>query len=200
MLGSQSHIPGVQIPVGAATTAPPHSQIRRPPVSDPQALFDYYVPTRHGVNVNNSNTNPNANPYRQHNTPLSASQPNLASTLAGVQPNTYQYYQPNQNQNVGQSQPHFGSQPGFAGNRQPWYQIKRSNWPSTSQQYFPTKGYGRTVAGEGRAIYQAPVHTQHATPAPAGAASGYYTTSYPSSGIYFFISLKSSFYLKKVAL
>ena len=102
------------------------AQVRRPHISDPQALYNYYLPSRQGAPQAYQAPSTSANPYRQHTTPLSASQPNLAATLAGVQPATYQY----------QTQ-----------QKRPWYTIRRSQWPasSTSGQYYPTKGYQRNV-------------------------------------------------------
>ncbi|KAK7094893.1 serine/arginine repetitive matrix protein 2-like isoform X2 [Littorina saxatilis] len=125
-------------PVGAT----PH--VHRPPITDPQALYNYYVPSRQGIQQGA----PAANPYRQHTTPLSASQPNLAGTLSGIQPATYQYQ---------------------ASQARPWYQIRRAS----SGQYYPTTGARNAVLQpaahtQPAAYYSAYPVAGHATPAQIG--------------------------------
>ncbi|KAK7496993.1 hypothetical protein BaRGS_00011729 [Batillaria attramentaria] len=121
-----------------------------------EAMYDYYLPTRQGVYAQQGflaqPQAANLNPYRQHTTPLSASQPNLAGRLAGVQPSSYQYQQPSTQQ---------------ASGKQPWYQIRRAQWPAASTQYTPTRGYHARTAYQQPATSQSPV---------------YYSSGYPSSG------------------
>lgn len=149
-------IPSQLPPPNAATLpAQPGAQIRRPPISDPQALYNYYVPSRHGAHAASSN------PYRQHTTPLYSSQPNLSQTLAGVQPTTHQYYHQQQ-----QQQPHQQQQ---QQQKQPWYTIRRSQWPAASAQYYPTTGGGYQQQGSAQAT-------------PTAATPIYYGSSYASSG------------------
>lgn len=154
MAGAGSQLHSAPPPPPGTATLPQGAspQIRRPPISDPQALYNYYLPSRHSMQQAYQGQNAGANPYRQHTTPLHASQPNLAATLAGIQPATYQY-------EVQQ--------------KRPWYTIRRSQWPASSGsgQYFPTKGYQRNV-------YQQPATNVQSQP-QQGAA---YYSSYPNSG------------------
>ena len=159
----------VTLPTSALPAQAP-SRVRRPPVTDPQALYDYYLPSRQGAQQEYPVAQPSTNPYRQHANPLSASQPNLAGTLSGVEPAPVQY----------QTQA-----------KQPWYTIRRSQWPATSTaQYYPTLGaQKRGVRTQPAAVMQQPVQqgyypTYAAAPAsvPAQSGVGYKVDSCPLCG------------------
>ncbi|XP_076455395.1 LOW QUALITY PROTEIN: uncharacterized protein LOC143289986 [Babylonia areolata] len=121
----------VGVPTGVSGVLTRRSlQIHRPTTTDPQALYNYYLPSRRS-------SQPSAQPRRPlvvvptltANTPrrCPASQPNLAGTLAGVEPSPYPQGQTT------------------AAMKRPWYTIRRAQWPagagSGSAQYYPTLGY-----------------------------------------------------------
>ena len=112
--GVTLHAAAPPAPTTTTTLQPgPALQQRRPGPPDAQAFHNYY--SRTGPQDSPLRI-PSTNPYRHLTTPLSASQPNLAATLAGVEPPAPRYQ---------------------TSHGRPWYTIRRSQWParSSSQQY-----------------------------------------------------------------
>ncbi|XP_076436272.1 uncharacterized protein LOC143275864 isoform X2 [Babylonia areolata] len=161
-------------PTSATLPLPPgaSAQMARrqpPPSRDRQALYNYYVTPRKGQQQGESMppaTAPththtlNLNPYRQHTTPLSTSQPNLSQTLAGVEP-SYLYQQ--QQQQTSQQ-------------ARPWYTIRRSPWSSASAQ----GGYQGGYQPDPHSYYH---QQQGMTAAPNSGYYSAYTSSEPSGHV-----------------
>ncbi|KAL8602062.1 hypothetical protein ACOMHN_007332 [Nucella lapillus] len=137
------------------SSAPSPAQIRRHAALPGDAQYNYYVPRRTGRQTEETLTpNPNLNPYRQHTTPLSTSQPpSISQTLAGVEP-------PTSYQSVG------GAQQG-----RPWYTIRRSPWVSSSAAAASTLQHPQG--------YQPAYHYYHQ---PESSSVGYYSTSESGTG------------------